>query len=176
MNGYHSVFLVGPMGAGKTTIGRMLAVELGLPFKDTDKEIEDRTGADIAWIFDVEGEQGFRDRESAMLADLTGNSAIVLATGGGIVLREENRHLLRSRGFVVYLETSVEQQIERTARDRKRPLLQTEEPKRVLKQLMEIRAPLYQSVADLLISTDAQTPRLVAREIAAHFSKSTASI
>ncbi len=161
------MFLVGPMGAGKTTVGRMLAADLNLPFKDTDKEIEERSGADIAWIFDVEGEQGFRDRESIILDELSAQSPLMLATGGGVVLREENRQLLRSRGIVVYLFASVDQQIERTSRDRKRPLLQTENPAAVLRKLMEIRDPLYRSVADIIEPTDQQSPKVTAKEIAA---------
>ena len=116
------------MGAGKSTIGRLLAKELRLPFKDSDKEIEQRTGADIPWIFDVEGEQGFRDREQAMIEELCGHDGVVLATGGGAVLRPANRRALRDGGRVVYLHTSVEQQIERTSRDRNRPLLRSADP------------------------------------------------
>ena len=120
------------MGAGKSTIGRLLAKELRVPFKDSDKEIEQRTGANIPWIFDVEGEQGFREREQAVIADLSAGEALVLATGGGAVLREANRHNLRDGGRVVYLHASVDQQIERTARDRNRPLLQRADPAQVL--------------------------------------------
>lgn len=154
------------MGAGKTTIGRILAAELGLPFLDTDKVIEERTGADIAWIFDVEGEAGFRDRESAILDELTQKSPVLLATGGGIVLRESNRQILASRGTVVYLKTTVEQQIERTSKDRKRPLLQTENPAAVLIELMNIRGPLYNEIADIVVETDRRSPRSVALDIA----------
>src|SRR5690606_16371335 len=111
------------MGAGKSTIGRLLAKELRLPFKDSDKEIEQRTGANIPWIFDVEGEQGFREREQAVIAELCEVQGLVLATGGGAVLRADNRCALRRGGRVVYLHASVEQQIDRTARDRNRPLL-----------------------------------------------------
>lgn len=160
-----SVFLVGPMGAGKSTIGRLLAAELHLPFKDTDHEIEERCGADIPWIFDVEGEEGFRDRETAMLAELAEGEQMVLATGGGIVQRPENRELLLT-GFTVYLHTSVKQQVERTAKDRKRPLLQTEDPRAVLEALMERRDPLYREVAKLVVSTDNRTARALATEIA----------
>ena len=116
------------MGAGKSTIGRLLAKELRLQFKDSDKEIEQRTGADIPWIFDVEGEQGFREREQLMVAELCELQGVVIATGGGVVLRAENRKSLRAGGRVVYLHASVEQQLERTSRDRNRPLLQTAEP------------------------------------------------
>ncbi len=153
------------MGAGKSTIGRLLAKELRLPFKDSDKEIEQRTGADIPWIFDVEGEQGFREREQAVIVDLCGADGLVLATGGGAVLREENRRALRAGGRVVYLHATVEQQIDRTSRDRNRPLLRTADPARVLSELMAIRDPLYREIADVVIETDERPPRMVVLEI-----------
>lgn len=160
-----NLILVGPMGAGKSTIGRLLAKELHLPFKDSDKEIEVRTGADIPWIFDVEGEQGFREREQAVIADLCQEDGLVLATGGGAVLRQANREALRAGGRVVYLHTSVEQQLERTARDRNRPLLRTANPGQVLRELMAIRDPLYREIADVIIETDQRPPRLVVQEV-----------
>lgn len=153
------------MGAGKSTIGRLLSKELRLPFKDSDKEIEQRTGADIPWIFDVEGEPGFREREQAVIADLSAGEAVVLATGGGAVLREANRRSLRDGGHVVYLHASVDQQIERTARDRNRPLLQRDDPAKVLRELMAIRDPLYREIADIIIETDERPPRMVVQEI-----------
>ena len=153
------------MGAGKSTIGRLLAKELRLPFKDSDKEIEQRTGADIPWIFDVEGEQGFREREQAVIVGLCGADGLVLATGGGAVLREENRRALRAGGRVVYLHATVEQQIDRTSRDRNRPLLRTADPARVLSELMAIRDPLYREIADVVIETDERPPRMVVLEI-----------
>lgn len=153
------------MGAGKSTIGRLLAKELHLPFKDSDKEIEVRTGADIPWIFDVEGEQGFREREQAAIADLCREDGLVLATGGGAILREANRAALHAGGRVIYLHTSVEQQLERTARDRNRPLLRTADPERVLRELLAIRDPLYREIADVIIETDQRPPRLVVQEI-----------
>ncbi|SDS89814.1 shikimate kinase AroK [Pseudomonas oryzae] len=162
-----NLILVGPMGAGKSTIGRLLAKELHLPFKDSDKEIEVRTGADIPWIFDVEGEQGFRDREQAVIADLCHEDGLVLATGGGAVLREANREALRAGGRVVYLHTSVEQQLERTARDRNRPLLRTANPGQVLRDLLAVRDPLYREIADVIIETDQRPPRLVVQEVLA---------
>lgn len=160
-----NLILVGPMGAGKSTIGRLLAKELHLPFKDSDKEIEVRTGADIPWIFDVEGEQGFREREQAVIADLSREDGLVLATGGGAVLLQANREALHAGGRVVYLHTSVEQQLERTARDRNRPLLRTANPGQVLRELLEIRDPLYREIADVIIETDQRPPRLVVQEI-----------
>ncbi|MDG1579873.1 shikimate kinase AroK [Pseudomonas sp. GOM6] len=164
-----NVILVGPMGAGKSTIGRLLAKELRLQFKDSDKEIEQRTGADIPWIFDVEGEQGFRDREQLMVAELCELQGVVIATGGGVVLRAENRKALREGGRVVYLHASVEQQLERTSRDRNRPLLRTAEPGKVLRALMDIRDPLYREIADVIIETDERPPRLVVQEIIERF-------
>ena len=160
-----NLILVGPMGAGKSTIGRLLAKELRIPFKDSDKEIEQRTGADIPWIFDVEGEQGFREREQSMIAELCMLDGVVLATGGGAVLREANRACLSAGGKVIYLFTSIEQQIGRTSRDRNRPLLQTANPEKVLVDLMSIRDPLYREIADLIIETDERPPRMVVQEI-----------
>jgi len=160
-----NIILVGPMGAGKSTIGRLLAKELRLAFRDSDKEIEQRTGASIPLIFDVEGEQGFREREHSAIADLCQMPGIVLATGGGAVLREDNRQALRDGGQVIYLCTSVEQQLDRTSRDRNRPLLQTPNPRQVLVELMALRDPLYREVADIIIETDERPPRLVVGEI-----------
>ncbi|MGP0171815.1 shikimate kinase AroK [Pseudomonas sp. NCHU5208] len=162
-----NVILVGPMGAGKSTIGRLLAKELRLPFKDSDKEIEQRTGANIPWIFDVEGEQGFREREQSVIAELCQQDGLVLATGGGAVMRVENRQALHAGGRVVYLHASVEQQIERTARDRNRPLLRNANPAQVLRDLMALRDPLYRELADIVIETDERPPRMVVQEILA---------
>ena len=162
-----NVFLIGPMGAGKSTIGRLLAKELKYPFKDSDREIEERTGADIPWIFDVEGEEGFRQREEAMIAELVHEDGIVLATGGGVVMRPANRAALKAGGLVVYLRTSVEQQLQRTAKDRQRPLLQTADPEAVLRDLMARRDPLYQEIADLIIETDQRGPKVVVNAILA---------
>ncbi|RRJ83155.1 shikimate kinase AroK [Aestuariirhabdus litorea] len=159
------IFLVGPMGAGKSTIGRLLSKELSIPFKDSDHEIEARSGADIPWIFDVEGEEGFRRRESAVIQQLVEAGPLVIATGGGAILLEENRRLMVGSGTVVYLETSVEQQLSRTARDRKRPLLQTADPRKTLTDLMGIREPLYQQIADITVSTENSNPRMVVQEI-----------
>jgi shikimate kinase len=161
-----NVFIVGPMGAGKTTVGKLLADELGLEFLDSDKEIEDRTGADIGWIFDVEGETGFRKREAAMIDELTARSGVLVATGGGAVLLEENRKRLVSRGTVIYLNAPLEQQIERTSRDRTRPLLRDGEPGDVLAALQEDRGPLYKEVADFTFTADRRSAKALAQEIA----------
>lgn len=160
-----NVILVGPMGAGKSTIGRQLATILNYDFYDSDHEIEARTGADIPWIFDVEGEAGFRKRESSMIDELTQLDGVVIATGGGAITHEINRKNLATRGVVVYLRTSVEQQLERTARDRNRPLLQTDEPRKVLTELMKVRGPLYEEVADIVVDTGDGGIRDVAQHI-----------
>src|SRR5690554_413670 len=157
--------LVGPMGAGKSTIGRLLARELQLCFKDSDKEIEERTGASIPLIFDLEGEQGFRDREQQVIAELLQQRGLVLATGGGAVLRDANRKVIKDNSRVIYLFTSVDNQLERTAKDRNRPLLQTENPRQVLEQLLAQRDPFYRSIADIIVETDIRPPRTVIREI-----------
>lgn len=153
------------MGAGKSTIGRLLAKELRVPFKDSDKEIEQRTGADIPWIFDVEGEAGFREREQAVIVELCELDGMVLATGGGAVMRAENRAALRRGGRVVYLHATVEQQIDRTSRDRNRPLLRNADPGKVLRELLAVRDPLYREIADIVVETDDRPPRLVVQEI-----------
>ncbi len=153
------------MGAGKSTIGRLLAKELRLLFKDSDKEIELRTGANIPWIFDKEGEPGFRDREQAMIGELCELQGVVLATGGGVVMREANRQALRQGGRVIYLHASVEQQVGRTARDRNRPLLRTANPEATLRALLELRDPLYREIADLVVETDERPPRMVVLDI-----------
>ena len=164
---YDRIFLVGPMGAGKSTIGRLLARALKLEFVDADTEIEQRTGADIPWIFDVEGEPGFRDREQQVIDELTQRNRVVLATGGGVVLRAENRRALSSRGFVIYLKTSLDEQLRRTGGDRKRPLLNVDDPERVLQELMEQRHPLYAEIADLSVESDSSSPRVVAQRVLA---------
>jgi shikimate kinase len=165
MPALHRVFLVGPMGAGKTTIGKYLAEHLKLQFADTDSEIEDRTGADIPWIFDVEGEEGFRDREQQVVAEMTEWDGVVIATGGGVVMRPENRRALAGRGYVINLYATVEEQVRRTRRDRRRPLLQGGEPEQVLRSLMAERDPLYREIADHIIETDACSPRTVAQRL-----------
>ena len=147
------IFLVGLMGAGKTTIGKQLAQALEFTFYDSDHEIEAHTGTTIPIIFELEGEIGFRDRESRTIDELTRLDNIVLATGGGAVLREENRKALKERGTVIYLSASVEQLYNRTRRDKNRPLLQTEDPKARLQKLLAEREPLYREVADFIVDT-----------------------
>ncbi|TCJ27212.1 shikimate kinase AroK [Halomonas sp. GDM18] len=160
-----NVFLVGPMGAGKSTIGRLLAADLHREFCDSDHVIEDRCGASIPWIFDVEGESGFREREQAVIDELTSLREVVMATGGGAIMAEANRRVLRERGTVVYLYAPVEQQLKRAGRDRNRPLLQQDDPGRVLKRLFELRDPLYRETADIIVRTDRRSPRAVTNEI-----------
>lgn len=165
MGNPRSIFLIGPMGVGKSTIGRMLASQLDMPFFDSDREIEYVTGADIPWIFDVEGEQGFRAREARMIDTLTQRQGIILATGGGAILAEESRRNLHERGVVVYLRASVAQQFERTSKDKSRPLLQTANPLSRIKELIKIREPLYRETAHLIIDTSRRGPRSVSAEI-----------
>ncbi|MBK5144072.1 shikimate kinase AroK [Budviciaceae bacterium BWR-B9] len=160
-----NIFLIGPMGAGKSTIGRQLAQQLNMEFVDSDHEIERRTGADIAWVFDVEGEEGFRDREEKVINELTEKQGIVLATGGGSVKSKETRNRLSARGIVVYLETTIEKQLARTQRDKKRPLLQVDTPREVLETLALERNPLYEEIADVTIQTDDQSAKVVANQI-----------
>jgi len=165
-NAPNNIFLVGPMGAGKTTIGRLLAEELHKEFLDSDLVIEDRAGADISWIFDVEGEEGFRDRERKVIRELTAMDNIVLATGGGAILSEQNRKHLRKGGTVVYLMATISQQVERTRRDQKRPLLRNiPDPRAKLTELMELRDPLYREIADVVVMTSRRSPRAVCNEI-----------
>lgn len=163
-----NIFLIGSMGSGKTTVGRSLAKELQLPFYDSDKEIELQTGADIGWIFDREGEKGFRKREERVIADLTLLQGIILATGGGVILSSQNRTLLAARGFVVYLYVSIEQQLSRIAHAKDRPLLVGEATlKENLEKLYKERELLYRELADLIISTDHLTPWAIAQDIIA---------
>lgn len=152
-----NVFLIGMMGAGKTSVGRVLARRLGKTFHDSDHVIEERTGVKIPVIFEIEGEAGFRNRESAVIEELTSLDDIVLATGGGAVLRESNRALLKSRGLVVYLRANVRDLLNRTRQDRNRPLLQTADPRARLTELYEMRDPLYRETAHLIIDTGSQS-------------------
>ena len=160
-----SFFLVGPMGAGKSTVGRRLAQALKRRFIDCDKELEQRTGASIPLIFELEGEAGFRTREKALTAELTGLPNIVLATGGGVVLDPDNRRCLSERGFVIYLKTSADEQLRRIGKDPNRPLLQTNDPRARLQSILEQREPLYHEVADLIVCTDGCQARQIAGEI-----------
>jgi len=161
-----NIFLIGPMGAGKSTIGREIADRLHLEFFDSDQEIERRTGADIAWVFDLEGEEGFRKREETVIEDLSEKQGIVLATGGGSVISTNVRNRLSARGIVVYLETTIDKQVARTQRDRRRPLLQTSEaPRTVLENLAVERNPLYEDIADVIVQTDDQSAKVVAHKI-----------
>jgi shikimate kinase len=152
-----NIFLVGPMGAGKSTIGRYLAKTLKRVFYDSDREIEKRTGVSISWIFEREGEAGFRVREQKVIAELTELKNIVLATGGGAIMSDDNRRALRSQGHVVYLAASEEQLIKRTAKDKTRPLLQTDDPQKQIIELLEKRDPLYRNVADIVLRTGEQS-------------------
>ncbi len=160
-----NVFLIGPMGAGKSTIGRHLAELLGKQFFDSDHELEKRTGASIPLIFEIEGESGFRSRESAMLDELSSRHDVVLATGGGAVLDPVNRQRLRERGTVVYLQADVETLVQRTRRDRNRPLLQNVDRRHKLTELMDLRDPIYRETAHIIVHTDQRPPKSVARDI-----------
>ena len=160
-----NIFIVGPMGSGKSTVGKIISDELFMNFFDTDDEIETRTGASIDWIFDLEGEEGFRKRESAILTEMVEKNSIVLSTGGGIILSEENRELLSSRGTVFYLATPIYVQIERTAKDKDRPLLKDGDPEAILTKLHKNRQNLYESVADHVVDTENKSSQEVASEI-----------
>ena len=153
------------MGSGKTTVGKILANELFLDFYDTDAKIEEKTGVSIDWIFDIEGEEGFRKRETEVLKEMVASNSIVLATGGGIVITEENRELLASRGTVFYLHTPLKTQIERTSKDKDRPLLKNQDPAKILSELQESRLSFYEEVADYIIETENKTGSEVANEI-----------
>ena len=160
-----NLFLVGPMGAGKSAVGRQLARLMRMDFVDSDDEIEHRTGVDIPFIFEKEGEEGFRKREAKIIEELSVRQGIVLATGGGAVMDSRNRSYLGARGFVIYLHTTVEQQLDRTKRGRNRPLLDNKDRKAVIAELMEIMDPLYREISDLIVKTDGRLVREVATEI-----------
>lgn len=171
MNEQH-IFLVGPMGVGKTTVGKQLSGLLHRPFADVDAEIESRCGADIQWIFDMEGEKGFRERESKVLEDIiASNPSSVIATGGGVVLSAKNRQLLHANGQVIYLSASKEQLYERMRRDKSRPLLQVEDREKVINQLLEVRDPLYREVADVVFSSEGGSAARVAKILLDELSK-----
>ncbi len=159
-----SIYLVGPMGAGKTTVGKLLAKQLSREFIDCDWYIAEQTGADIPWIFEKEGEAGFRERESKALNELTQLPRIVMATGGGAVGSKLNRDLLK-KGLVIYLNASVDVQLIRTKKDKNRPLLQNDNPRLVLEKLYEIRHPLYEQIADIIVPTGRLYPRQMVNAI-----------
>ena len=160
-----SIFLIGPMGSGKSSVGKVLADRMSYHFVDSDHVIEDKTGVSIPMIFDIEGEVGFRERERQALDELTQMSETVLATGGGAILNQDNRKHLRSRGFVVYLKSSVDTLVQRTKHDRNRPLLQSADPRKILTEILEQREPLYIDVADLIIETERAAIHKVVNEI-----------
>lgn len=160
-----SIFLVGPMGSGKSAVGRRVAAQLGWAFCDSDAIIEERTGVDIAFIFEKEGEAGFRRREQQVIEELTNLKQIVLATGGGAILSEETRKCLDSRGMVVYLQASVDQQLKRTRHGKERPLLKGGNRRQILEELIKVRDPLYRHIADILVATDGRTVADVAAEL-----------
>jgi len=160
-----NVFLIGPMGAGKSAVGRQLARMLHMKFMDSDDEIEARTGVDISFIFEKEGEEGFRKREAKVIEDLSGKEGIVLATGGGAIVEPQSRSHLGARGFVVYLHTSVDQQLARTSKGRDRPLLENGDRREILEGLMAARESLYREIADLVVETDGRKVKAVANEI-----------
>ena len=161
------IFLIGPMGAGKTTVGRILANNLNMAFVDTDEEIEQRSGASVSWIFDVEGEAGFRDREEQLVEEITKRKTMVLSTGGGVVLRQKNRQVLSTRGFVVYLRADVEDLLERMRGDKKRPLLQVEDPRQKIRQIVRERDPLYIETADFVFEARGLSFKSVAQRLTA---------
>jgi shikimate kinase len=160
-----SIFLVGPMGSGKSAVGRRLATQLGWKFYDSDAVIEERTGVDIAFIFEKEGEAGFRRREQQVIEELTHRKQVVLATGGGAILSQETRKCLESRGTVVYLQASVDQQLKRTRHGKERPLLKGSNRRQILEELLKVRNPLYQEIADMLVATDGRTVAAVTAEL-----------
>jgi 3-dehydroquinate synthase len=171
LNSTTNIFLVGLMGSGKTTIGRALAKRLNKRFIDADHEIESRTGASIPLIFEIEGEASFRQREADVIRDLTAQEGIVLATGGGAVLNEISRRLLKERGIVVYLRASVSSILQRTSHDRNRPLLQTADPKARIEELSQQRGPLYQEVAHITVETGRPNVQSVVQNILAQLEK-----
>ena len=165
MSGQRNVYLIGPMGSGKTAVGRRLATLLGIEFIDSDAEIEKRTGVDVRYIFEKEGEVRFRERERDVIADLTALEGVVIATGGGVILDPANRERLAKTGTVVYLETTVDTLVRRTKSTKTRPLLMNDDPRAVLERMMLVRRPLYENAADLRIETTGRQVRAVAADI-----------
>lgn len=168
-NDNNNIFLIGPMGSGKTSVGAIIAKILAKEFHDTDQEIEAGTGVDISYVFDVEGEMGFRKREEKLVTAITQKKNIVLATGGGAIESEKNRRCLASNGFVVYLETSLEDQVLRAKPSGKRPLLQNVDPKKKLQELMQKRKSLYESIADTIVKTEGHNPHSLAKQVIENF-------
>jgi shikimate kinase len=162
---HRNIILVGPMGSGKSTIGNIIARRLNREFQDSDHFIEKRTGVDIPRIFDIEGEQGFRERETCALEELLGESNRVIASGGGSVVRPENQQILKQQGYIVFLDTSLKEQMHRLRRDKKRPLLQTADPRARLESLLRERRPIYLDLADLVVKTDKRVARRLAVDI-----------
>lgn len=168
-NDNNNIFLIGPMGSGKTSVGAIVAKILAKEFHDTDQEIEAGTGVDISYVFDVEGEMGFRKREEKLVTAITQKKNIVLATGGGAIESEKNRRCLASNGFVVYLETSLEDQVLRAKPSGKRPLLQNVDPKKKLQELMQKRKSLYESIADTIVKTEGHNSHSLAKQVIENF-------
>lgn len=162
-----NIFLVGPMGAGKTTIGKLLAAELCYDFVDSDREIEAKTGANIAWIFDVEGEEGFRRREKSIIESLSQQNNQVIATGGGVVLNQDTRKLLKNSPYTVYIHAPIKTLLERTALDKNRPLLQVKDPEQVFEKILKEREPLYKEVSSLSLSSAEFSTRQLVNKITA---------
>lgn len=162
---HKNIFLIGPMGAGKSSVGKHLAHQLNMDFYDTDEEIENRTGVEIGWIFDIEGEAGFRKRETSVIKELIKLPNIVLATGGGSILEPENREILASNGTIIYLEVSLDYQQHRTINESRRPLLRVKNRQEILEKLYHERSPLYESIADYKVHTDNRSIREVSDEI-----------
>jgi shikimate kinase len=160
-----NVYLIGPTGSGKTAVGKQLARDTGLTFLDTDHEIENRTGVEISFIFEKEGEAGFRERESDMIEELSSLRGAVIATGGGAILASKNRERLAATGIVVYLQTGITEQLRRTGRTRKRPLLNKKNPRKVLEEMTAVRRPLYEEIADVSLDTSNQRVRSVAKQL-----------
>ncbi|MCK5663480.1 MAG: shikimate kinase AroK [Thiotrichaceae bacterium] len=161
----NNIILIGPMGAGKTTIGRQIAKIFSYDFYDSDREIEERTGASIPLIFDLEGEEGFRKREINVIANLCTKKHIVLATGGGAILKKENQDALKRSGTIVYLSADIDDLLERTAKDKNRPLLQADNPKAILKKILIDREPIYSKLADIILITNKMTVHTAVKEL-----------
>lgn len=164
---HQNIFVIGLMAVGKSTVGRQLADALGMPFFDSDHEIEARAGAEISWIFDVEGEEGFRDREEQVIDDLSQRDGVVVATGGGVVKRQVNREHLANRGIVIHLDCPLQKLLDRTNRDKRRPLLNGPNRKAVLTKLMQERAPLYEEIADYRFLSSEKGPKQLVQKIIA---------